>query len=317
MGVTILALLAIVPLASSAKDKQPKKLILTSKNTLVLDDVIDGSSVPKIIVKARALNKDGSGMLKGRNPILLFVRSPGGEIQTGLELLEALKGLDRPVDTITNFGASMAFQTVQQLGKRYILDSGVLMSHRGRGQLEGEFGGQKPSQMDSRKGLWESRLDEMDQETVSRTNGKQTMASYQKAYASELWVTGKQAVEQGYADELVQVQCDDSLNGVTTHAVNFMGIININYDTDNCPLNTSPMNIRQADIATNKGVKTFQSFLDEGGGFGSSCLTASGTDSDKLCALDTNLSLERINQLTSKFKSQYENIKDRVVPYRM
>lgn len=314
--------LAVAPLVSqsqakgSAKDGS-KKILLTKDNTINLSDAIEGGSVAEVITKAKELDQEhGLNRLIGKknDPIYVFIRSPGGEIQVGLEMLEALKGLNRPVDTITMFSASMAFQTVQQLGKRYIVKNGVLMSHRAMGGFEGEFGGQRPSQMDSRKGLWESRMEEMDQQTVDRSNGKQTLASYQKAYASELWVTGSQAVEQGYADAVVTVQCDESLAGVTTKSLNFMGLIQIDYDIDNCPLNSTPMNIR-AKVTTNKGKKTLEDFLTEGGEFGSACLIAAGTNTAKVCATDTSLTLERVNQLKVQFKGYYENIQNRIVPY--
>lgn len=319
VGILLAAILAVVPASvSSGSGRKEKHIVLTSDNTIVLNDAIDGSSVAEVITKAKELDNSGNLMHKlgkDRESIKLYVRSPGGEIQSGLEMLEALKGLSRPVDTITAFGASMAFQTVQQLGKRYITKSGALMSHRAKGGFEGEFGGQRPSQIDSRKGFWESRLDELDQGTVDRSGGKQTLESYQKAYNAELWVTGTQAVAQGYADEVVTVSCDSSLSGVTTKTINFMGLINISYDLDNCPLNSSPMNVRVAGILTNKGFMPMEDFMAKKGEFGSSCLVASGTDKDKVCAADTNLTLESIVKMKNQFKSKYENIQDRIIPY--
>lgn len=318
VGIVLAAIMALVPLTSSSKDKKssPKRIVLTSDNTIVLNDVIEGGSVAKVISKAKELDKE-SGLKKllpsSKDPIYVFLRTPGGEIQTGLEMLEALQGLKRPVDTVTMFAASMGFQTAQQLGKRYIVQNGVLMSHRARGGFEGEFGGQKPSQIDSRKGFWEQRIQEMDERTVERTGGKQTMDSYTRAYNDELWLTGRQAVEQGYADEVVQVSCDDSLSGVTSHSLNFFGI-EIQYDLDNCPLNSTPMNIRIGRIATNKGVMQMEDFMKQGGGFGSNCLVESGKNETKVCAIDTSLSLEKLLQVKTDFKSYYLNIKDRTIP---
>lgn len=320
VGVLLAAVLALVPLSATSKgaskSEQPKKIVLTSDNTLVLNDVINGESVAAVITKARELDQSGNLLGKvgvSRKPIYMYIRSPGGEIQSGLEMLEALKGLNRPVNTITAFGASMAFQTVQQLGKRYITKAGVLMSHRAAGGFEGSFGGQKPSQMDSRKNFWEERLNEMDRDTVARTGGKQTLESYQKAYDNEMWITGFQAVSQGYADEVVQVSCDESLSGATTHTVNFMGLINIDYDLDNCPLNSAIMNVRIRGFKTNKGMMFMKDFQEKNGGFGSSCLTAAGTDPNKVCATDTSLTPERLEQLKSQFVIQYNQIQNRIV----
>lgn len=221
---------------------KPNDLIVLSKdNTIVLSGVIEGETASVVISEAKDLNK--STLFGKKKPIYLFVNTPGGSIQTGLEMIEALSGSSRTISTVSLFSASMGFQVVQNLGERLILKNGVLMSHRAKGEFSGEFGGQSPSQIDNRYKLWLTRIKELDEQTVSRTNGKQTLESYQKAYANELWLTGTQAVEQGYADRIVEVRCDSSLDGVTTHAVEFLGL-HISYDTDNCPINTSPMNIR-------------------------------------------------------------------------
>lgn len=320
----LLAALLVVITASmsqgSTSKGSVKKVILTSDNTIILNDAIEGSSVAEVIKKANALDKSSNLLGKitsKKDCIKVFLRTPGGEIQTGLEMIEALNGLNRCVDTVTMFAASMGFQTAQQLGKRYIIKNGVLMSHRATGGFEGEFGGQKPSQVESRKSFWEQRITEMDEKTVERTNGKQTLASYQASYVPELWLTGQQAVEQGYADEVVEVQCDSSLSGITTKSINFMGIINIHYDLDNCPLNSTPMNIRIGRILTNKGQMEMEDFMSKNGGFGTSCLVASGTNKEQVCALDTNLTFEKIIKAKNQFRDYYTDIKSRTIPFRL
>jgi ATP-dependent protease ClpP protease subunit len=177
----------------------------------------------------------------------LFLNSPGGSIQSGLELIEALKGIGRPVNTVTLFAASMAFQIAQNMNDRLILKNGILMSHRAAGEMQGSFGGTRPSQMDSRYQLWLDRVRELDEQTVSRTQGKQTYDSYTKEYANEVWLTGTKSVQEGYADRIVLVKCDTTLSGVNTNHVNFMGM-DIAYDLDRCPINTSPMNVRASSL---------------------------------------------------------------------
>lgn len=314
LSLALAALLVAIPAQAAVK-----KIILTSENTISLNDAVTGESVAEVITKAKALDSDSIvGAITGKNkkPIYLFLRTPGGSIQSGLEMFEALQGLNRPVDTITSFAASMGFQTVQNLGKRYIVQSGVLMSHRASGGFEGQFGGQKPSPMDSQKNFWEQRLFEMDKKTVERTNGKQTLASYQAQYAPDMWITGSQAVAQGYADEIVQVQCDKTLVGVTTKTVNAMGLINIDYDLDNCPLNSTPMNIRIGRIATNKGEMDFGKFQASNGRYGIDCLVAAVSDKTKLCASNVALSAEKIFTLKADFRNSYMDIKSQVKTYR-
>lgn len=234
---TTLSAILIYPLVSASKADSQNRIVLTSDNSVSLNGEINNESVSEAIVALQKLDS------KSKKPIYLFIYSPGGSIQAGFELIEAAKGLNRPVNTITMFGASMAFQTVQALGTRNVLRNGVLMSHRAAGGFEGSFGGQSPSQIDSRYGFWLQRIKELDEQTVARTGGKQTLASYQKQYANETWLTGSQSVAQGYADAIVTVKCDKSLNGVTTHSLSFFGML-INYDMSMCPLITSPLNVR-------------------------------------------------------------------------
>ena len=224
-GLVVAALAVLFPPSSlSGNDvSEPETVVLSDSNMVVLNSEVNGESVGAVTSKAKALVAKQMGGLKGKLGmgkkcnIKLFLNTPGGSVQSGLELDEALTGMGCQVDTITLFAASTGFQIAQNLGERLILKNGVLMSHRAKGGFEGEFGGQAPSQIESRFALWKSRLDELDAKTVSRTKGKQTMASYQKQYASEMWLTGQQSVDQGYADRVVKVKCDSSLDGTTKH----------------------------------------------------------------------------------------------------
>lgn len=240
MGILLTTTLALSPLAFGKKASQSNKIVLNSQNAIALTGEINGELVADAIQKMQSLDQ-----LPTDKPIYLYIYSPGGSIQDGLELIEAASGLRRPVHTITSFAASMAFQTVQQLGERYILKSGVLMSHRAAGQFQGSFGGARPSQIDSRYGFWSQRIHEMDEKTVERTKGRQTLESYLKAYRDEVWLTGPQSVDQGYADKIVNVQCDSTLVGTHQKSVSFFGM-QISFEVSNCPLVTSPLNVRVA-----------------------------------------------------------------------
>jgi ATP-dependent Clp protease, protease subunit len=239
-----MAPLVVLVLTSTLFLRKPSNddsITLTANNTVVLAGEINGDSVSEAIHKAKELDNKFSLFHK---PIYLFLNTPGGVIQEGLTLIEALNGLDRPVSTVTLFSASMGFQIVQNLnGERLILKNGVLMSHRAAGAFEGSFGGQKPSQVESRYTFWYNRIQELDEQTVKRTKGKQTLESYQKAYADELWLSGTQSVKEGYADRIVTVKCDCTLDGILTHSISIFGIT-VKYDLARCPINSSPTNIR-------------------------------------------------------------------------
>jgi len=249
IGLILGVLLAMIPvssLSSSAKTADgPEVVVLTSQNTIILNSEVNGESVSKVISQAKKLDLALSGLKErasGKKPLYLFLNSPGGSIQAGLELIEAMQGLDRKVNTITLFAASMGFQIAQNLDERLILKNGVLMSHHAAGEFQGQFGGVSPSQVDSRYQLWLDRVRELDEQTVKRTNGKQTYKSYTEAYDHEMWMTGAKSVAGGYADRIVTVKCDSSLSGVSAHSATFMGLP-VQYELDNCPINTSPQGV--------------------------------------------------------------------------
>lgn len=312
VGLVVAVLVSIVPASTMSKESNKDTVVLSADNVIVLNDAVTSDSVSKVIAKAKELDAKESliSKVKGKKPIYLFLNTPGGSIQSGLELVEALEGLGRPVHTITLFAASMGFQIAQHLGDRLILKNGVLMSHRAYGSFEGSFGGQSPSQMESRYGLWMKRLKEMDEQTVKRTKGKQTLESYQKSYADELWMTGSESVVGGYADRIVTAKCDSSLTGTTQNELSFFGM-RITYELDNCPLNTGPTNVKIG-FTTTRGVMNADQFVNAGGSFGPACLIAK--DDNKVCALDTSLNLDKIEEVKRKFRDQYENKKSHVMP---
>jgi len=298
-----------------------KEIKLTSDNTVVLRQSFNSSSITELKKELLELN----AKLKSGYPIYLVLYTPGGSIQKGLELFEFIKGLNRPVHTVTIFAASMGFQTVQSLGDRYILNYGVLMSHKARGGFSGEFGGGM-SQLDARYGLWLRRVDMLDKVTVKRTNGKQTLKSYRASYDNELWLNGPEAVKKGYADEVVSVSCDTSLLSEEQQkevTFNFF-FFKIKAKFSGCPIVTSPLSVR-AELLTNKGYMSLERFLAENGKFGKEC-RETGTKASKdfygnvipgkaaeICAYNKKLTMKEIEEkLEERNKFLNRNLRDHV-----
>lgn len=319
MRLFIAMLMLAISLTVNSAEISKKEITLTKDNTLVLNDAFTGSSVSKLIGQAKKMNAD----LKSGYPIYLFLDTPGGSIQAGLELIEFLQGLNRPIHTVTLFSASMGFQLVQHLGKRYILKYGVLMSHKASGGFRGEFGGGN-SQIDSRYGLWLRRLGMMDQQTVDRTNGKKTLKQYQSEYDNELWLNGDEAVRNGYADEVVSVKCGQSLAGVNSKNIRYFGF-NLKLSFDNCPIRTYPVSVT-ASVRTNKGYILLDDFMAKSGKFGKKCREndseakrgwnneiVQGPKKAELCLMDKELTLEKIEQTIKEQKAKIANSKRNIV----
>jgi ATP-dependent Clp protease protease subunit len=281
VGLLVALILVLIPRVSTSKDGDSENIVLSKNNILLLNSEVNGESVSQLISRAKELDNHLTSKIfaerQPKKPLYLFINTPGGGIEAGLELIEALKGIGRPINTITLFSASMGFQLVQNLDDRLILKNGVLMSHHAAGEFVGSFGGVQPSQVDNRYKFWLDRIRELDEQTVKRTNGKQTYDSYIKEYDKEMWLTGSKSVSEGYADRIVTVKCDSTLNGTTTKKVQFMGF-EISYDSDNCPINTSPINVSVAQPA-NKVLPS-----------------------------------ELVDKIKSEFMSQFENKQKQVIP---
>ncbi len=235
-----------------------KEIILTDDNSIVMNRAFRWSSVAEVLEKAKTIDSK----LPSGYPMFLVMDTPGGGITAGLEFIEFLGSMNRPVHTVTLFAASMGFQAVQGLGNRYIVKYGILMAHKARGGFYGEFG-DGASQIDARYGLWMKRILEMDKTAVKRSKGYYTLRTFRAAYENELWVNGFDAVKMGLADNVVKVKCDGTLAGTHNKLYRFWGWKFL-VKFSNCPVNTGVLGVTVL-IHTNRGYMELDKFLDAGG----------------------------------------------------
>lgn len=231
----ILLTLALIlgSISATAKD-----VVLTKDNVIVMNDYFDDKTVANVAQKAKELDV----ILPSGDPLYLVLNSGGGSIDAGIELIRNLNTLNRPVHTLTLFAASMGFQTVQGVnGERLITKDGNLMSHKARGEFRGEF----PGQLDSRYSYYLKRIQRLDEQVVSRTNGKHTLESYADLIENEYWCDGKDCIDQGFADTVVNPSCDQSLSGTFKKMLaRFMymnHVIEIVVTMSSCPLITAAL----------------------------------------------------------------------------
>lgn len=227
---------AQAPKAQVVQTTDGKIVTLTKDNTITLNDAFYGDTVAKLAKRAKELD----ARTESSDPIYLVLNSPGGSIDAGLELIENLNSLRRPVKTISIFSASMGFQTVQGLkGERLVTKDGTLMSHKASGGFYGEF----PGQLDSRYAYYLRRITRMDEQVVKRTNGKMTLQNYRNLIENEYWCDGQDCVDKGFADRVTTAQCDKSLEGTRKEVwyrdIFFGMVLEIIVSLDKCPLNTN------------------------------------------------------------------------------
>jgi ATP-dependent protease ClpP protease subunit len=114
-----------------------KVINLTEANSINFNNQFSGDFVAKKQIEAANKCYDNEG-----SDIYVVLYTPGGSVQAGQLFFDTLNALPCNFHTITIFAASMGYQTVQNLKNRYILPSGILMSHRASlSGVRGEIGG--------------------------------------------------------------------------------------------------------------------------------------------------------------------------------
>lgn len=216
-----------------------KVITLTPENHIILEEQFNGTTTATVM-NALLEKMSENGDLKD---IYLLLDTPGGNVFDGIQMIEFLKSQKVNVHTISFFAASMGFQTVQGLGTRYVLKNGVLMSHLASGGMRGSF---PNGSLDATYKFWTNIIVEMDQITADRSGGKHTLQSYQTLIRSDYWCKGQACVDQGFADEVVSIRCNDELKGtkVETKSVSFMGMsMALKVTKSKCPAIRSPLKV--------------------------------------------------------------------------
>lgn len=231
----VLASVFVEPLP--AKDG-PNTILLTELNTVSLNMPITGQSAAEVQQNLMKV----SSRIRPKDEIYLVLNSPGGSIYDGEKIIETAQGLPNNVHTISIFSASMSFVISQYLSNRYILDSGVMMSHRA--YAEG-LSGQVPGNLVTRTLGLLSSLSQSNSKIAKRAS--LTLERYNDLIKDELWMRGNQAVELKFADEVVQVRCDRSLyGGQAPKEYTVMGFLKVKVTWAKCPLVTTPIGIEMA-----------------------------------------------------------------------
>jgi ATP-dependent Clp protease protease subunit len=209
-----------------------KDITLTSENSVSLYGPVDRASIGSVMHELNSLAQKGNP----KEPIYLILNTPGGSVSAGLELINFMNTLRRPVHSVAIFAASMGFHILQNSPVRYVTKYATVMSHRASGGFEGDI----PHQVRSRLNYITQLVEKMDEQAISRTKGKINKKEYLELIRDEYWVVGNNTINDGFADESATLKCDESLNG--TIDKNFaMGPFLIKAKVSKCPLLTAPV----------------------------------------------------------------------------
>ena len=230
----LLALLLLPTLAFA----NLKTITLNDQNTINFNEDFNAMSVAK-----KQLELFSLAATSQEKDLYIVMYTPGGSVSAGSLFIDTARALGKNIQTITIFSASMGYHTVQGLGKRYILPSGVLMSHRAAvSGLSGQF----PGELNERINLIMKSTEELDKIAASRVGLK--LEEYKSLIHDELWLTGLDAVKRGHADEVISAKCDSSLNGSYYQTFNtFFGPVDVEFSK--CPLIVGPIGFKGSNEA--------------------------------------------------------------------
>jgi len=209
-----------------------REITLTSDNTVSLSGPVTSESIGEVMYELSEISKKG----EAKDPIYLVLNTPGGSVMAGLKLVQYMNTLRRPVTAVANFAASMGFHILQHSNQRLVTPFATIMSHRASGGFEGDI----PHQISNRLKHVIDLVNKMDEHVVSRTSGKYNKDTYMELIRDEYYSVGSNAVSDGFADEVVTLKCDDSLNTYISKTITVF-IFEIPVKVSKCPLASLPV----------------------------------------------------------------------------
>jgi len=165
------------------------EIMSTRHRTLFLSGVIGNDASPCDVLLAMAS--------VSKEPIKLFISSPGGMVTTMLSIYDTIKTLDVPIYTVGRYCASAAAVLLAAGTKRYLMPHAKVMLHMLSGGMEG---GYELLQSQSR----ELKRDmQVMVDLLHECGVKHSTQKILKDIRVEKWMTAQEAIDYGLCDEIL------------------------------------------------------------------------------------------------------------------
>ena len=177
------------------KDLKQRKLFLNVD--------IEQMSVSEIVKHIMQFNKEDKGIeVNKRQPIILYVTSNGGEVDSGFELIDIIRNSKTPVYTVNlGYQYSMGFLIGLAGHKRFATPNAKFLMHDGSNFVYNS-GAKAQDQMEFQKKV-EERIK---QYIISRTN--LSSDEYDSKLRVEGYLFAHEAKEKGFVDFIIGEDCD-------------------------------------------------------------------------------------------------------------
>lgn len=210
-----------------------KNSIVLSDNTIVLRGEVDGTSVSKAISALMTAQGD---------TVNLFLSSPGGSVMDGVQLVQAIRSVNKKVVCVTDFSASMSFVILQACDERVVLESSILMQHVPSFGLRFQ---PQPNAIAFVEFL-KQMTNAIDAAQAKRM--ELPVERFKQLVRDDYWLFGRDAVKAKAADRVAQAVCTpDLVNKEEKQTISlFNGFVRLNITWSKCPLITEPKSVEIA-----------------------------------------------------------------------
>ena len=186
--VTLLGLVSLSAMADTIK--------LTKENTVNFTGVVTADLVQTTIV---ALENNNS------STIYLYINSPGGEVISGIGMVNYLQHTDKNIVCVASFAASMAHGILEACPYRVGTPTNILLQHKPSTQAQGT-----PTEIEGEFRVLEG-LEIYMADMESKRIGISVAEFRRRTFLP--WVTfGKASLKQNLVDAIEDVQCDGKMN---------------------------------------------------------------------------------------------------------
>lgn len=170
---------------------------------LFLNEGIKQSTISEIVKHIMQFNREDKGVpIEERKPILLYVVSNGGEVDSGFELIDVIQNSKTPVYTINlGYQYSMGFLIGLAGHKRYATKNAKFLMHDGSNFIY-DSGAKAQDRM-----KFDSRVEERTKEYIL-SRGNLTSEEYDAKFRVEWYMFADEAKERGFIDYIIGEDCD-------------------------------------------------------------------------------------------------------------
>lgn len=177
------------------KDLKQRKFFLTTE--------IDQSTVGDIVRHIMQINKEDKDIpAENRKPILLYIASNGGEVDSGFELIDVILSSKTPVYTINmGYQYSMGFLIGLAGHKRFAAKNAKFLMHDGSNMVYGNS-----SKVQDRV-RFDARVEERVRDYVLARSSI-TPEEYDSKFRVEWYMFADEAKEKGFTDYIIGIDCD-------------------------------------------------------------------------------------------------------------